>query len=138
LLRGLGVAGEQVPAEVDGRSSLLRSLLAERRVLVILDNARDSDQVRPLLPGSGGSTTVITSRSQLRGLVAREGAHRIGLDQLEPGESEARWRPPSRHTASGTIRRRSPSWPSAAGTCHSRCRSPPSGRAGSRRPACSS
>jgi hypothetical protein len=56
---------------------------------VILDNARDSDQVRPLLPGSGGSTTVITSRSQLRGLVAREGARRIGLDQLEPGESEA-------------------------------------------------
>jgi DNA-binding SARP family transcriptional activator/tetratricopeptide (TPR) repeat protein len=89
LLRGLGVAGEQVPAEVDGRSSLLRSLLAERRVLVILDNARDSDQVRPLLPGSGGSTTLITSRSQLRGLVAREGAHRIGLDQLEPDESES-------------------------------------------------
>ncbi len=89
LLRGLGVAGDQIPTDVDGRSSLLRSRLAERRALVILDNARDSEQVRPLLPGSGDSMTVITSRSQLRGLVAREGAHRIALDQLEAAESEA-------------------------------------------------
>lgn len=87
LLRGLGVAGDRLPAEESERTSLLRSTLAECRVLLVLDNARDAEQVRPLLPGAGGSMAVVTSRSQLRGLVAREGAHRIGMDVLDPDES---------------------------------------------------
>jgi DNA-binding SARP family transcriptional activator/tetratricopeptide (TPR) repeat protein len=89
LLRGLGVAAEEIPSTIDARASLLRSLLADRRALVILDNVRDADQVRPLLPGSGRSVVVVTSRSQLRGLVAREGARRLRLDQLDPAESRA-------------------------------------------------
>lgn len=87
LLRGLGVAGDEIPADDAARSSLLRSMLAERRMLVVLDNVHEAEQVRPLLPGSGGSLVVVTSRSQLRGLVAREGAHRIAVDQLSPDES---------------------------------------------------
>ncbi|MBB5841005.1 BTAD domain-containing putative transcriptional regulator [Kribbella italica] len=81
MLRGLGVPGEQVPEGVDARGALLRTTLAARRVLIVLDNARDSDHVRPLLPGAG-CVVIVTSRSQLRGLAAREHAHRIGLDVL--------------------------------------------------------
>ena len=87
LLRGLGIEGEQIPAEVDARAGLLRSSLTDRAVLVLLDNALDADQVRPLLPGSGPSIAVITSRSQLRGLVVREGADRISVDDLDRPES---------------------------------------------------
>jgi DNA-binding SARP family transcriptional activator/tetratricopeptide (TPR) repeat protein len=82
LLRGLGVPGEQVPADIDARSALLRTVLADRRVLMLLDNARDAEQVRPLLPGGGGVLVIVTSRSQLRGLAAREGAGRVALDTL--------------------------------------------------------
>ena len=82
LLRGLGVPGDQVPADVDARSALLRTVLADRRVLMLLDNARDAEQVRPLLPGGGGVLVIVTSRSQLRGLAAREGAGRVAVDTL--------------------------------------------------------
>lgn len=88
LLRGLGVPGDEIPADVDARSALFRSRLAGRRLLVVLDNARDADQVRPLLPGSG-SMVLVTSRGQLRGLAAREGARRIALDTLSAEESVA-------------------------------------------------
>jgi DNA-binding SARP family transcriptional activator/tetratricopeptide (TPR) repeat protein len=87
LLRGLGVQEEQLPTGSEAAEHLLRSMFADRRMLVILDNAREADQVRPLLPGTGHSRVVITSRSQLRGLVAREGAARVGLDQFDPAES---------------------------------------------------
>jgi DNA-binding SARP family transcriptional activator/tetratricopeptide (TPR) repeat protein len=87
LLRGLGVQGEQLPTGSEAAEHLLRSMFADRRMLVILDNAHDADHVRPLLPGTGQSRVVVTSRSQLRGLVAREGAARVGLDQLDPAES---------------------------------------------------
>ena len=60
-----------------------------RKVLVVLDNARDSDQVRPLLPGSAGSLAIVTSRRQLSSLVVGEGAHTITLDLLTAGESTA-------------------------------------------------
>ena len=53
LLRALGVADKQVPADIQGRASLYRSLLRDRRVLIVLDNARSEEQVRPLLPGGG-------------------------------------------------------------------------------------
>jgi DNA-binding SARP family transcriptional activator len=89
LLRGLGVEEQQLPTGSEAGENLLRSMLADRCLLVILDNARDADQVRPLLPGTGRSRVVVTSRSQLRGLVAREGAARVGLDQLDPAESVA-------------------------------------------------
>jgi DNA-binding SARP family transcriptional activator/tetratricopeptide (TPR) repeat protein len=82
LLRGMGVPADQVPADVDARSALLRTVLADRQVLLVLDNARDAEQVRPLLPGSGGALVIVTSRSQLRGLAAREGAGRVAVDTL--------------------------------------------------------
>lgn len=88
LLRGLGVAGDEIPGGLDARSALFRSLLAGRRMLVVLDDARDADQVRPLLVGSR-CVVLVTSRRQLRGLVARDGAHRIALGRLLPVESAA-------------------------------------------------
>lgn len=86
MLRSLGVPGEQIPADVHERAALLRTTLADRRVLVVLDNAADADQVRPLIPGSG-CMVLVTSRSQLRGLSARDGAARIMVDRLPPAAS---------------------------------------------------
>ncbi|MEV0388970.1 BTAD domain-containing putative transcriptional regulator [Nonomuraea sp. NPDC050643] len=88
LLRALDVAPERVSVELDARSALLRTMLAARRMLVLLDNARDEAQVRPLLPG-GPSPVLITSRNQLRGLAAREGAFRVTLDVFSPHESHS-------------------------------------------------
>lgn len=88
LLGGLGITADRIPAGVEAASALWRTTLAGRRALVVLDNARDAQQVRPLLPGPE-STVVITSRSQLRGLVARDGATQIPLDRLDPAESTA-------------------------------------------------
>jgi tetratricopeptide (TPR) repeat protein len=87
FLHDLGVPAEQVPHDVDEAAALYRSLLAGKRLLVVLDNARDPDQVRPLLPGAPGCLVLITSRNQLTGLVAREGAHRLTLDVLSPDEA---------------------------------------------------
>jgi tetratricopeptide (TPR) repeat protein len=86
LLRDAGLPAEEIPAGLEARSALLRSRLASRRVLLVLDNARDAAQVRPLLPGSTGMV-VVTSRDQMRGLVARERAHRIDLDGLSRDEA---------------------------------------------------
>ncbi|HEX4725816.1 MAG TPA: helix-turn-helix transcriptional regulator, partial [Pseudonocardiaceae bacterium] len=80
LLRDLGVAADAIPGDTDERASLYRTLLVDRWLLVLLDNARDAEQVRPLLPGTPGSLVVITSRRQLPGLTAVEGAHPISLD----------------------------------------------------------
>lgn len=82
FLRVLGGPGQDVPAEVDERAARYRSLLAGRRVLVVLDNAKDPDQVRALLPATPGCLAVVTSRDSLAGLVAREGAMRVDLDLL--------------------------------------------------------
>jgi tetratricopeptide (TPR) repeat protein len=86
FLRRLGVAPEEMPASADERSGLLRQLLATRRVLMVLDNASSEAQVRPLLPGAGGSLVLITSRSVLSGLEVDE---RIGLDVLPAAEATA-------------------------------------------------
>lgn len=82
LLKTLGVAGDAIPVEVDDRAALYRSLLAERRMLVLLDDARDSDQVRPLLPGSSASWVLVTSRRRLDGLVVGSGARVLPLETL--------------------------------------------------------
>jgi DNA-binding SARP family transcriptional activator/tetratricopeptide (TPR) repeat protein len=86
LLRGLGVRNDVIPPNVDERAALLRGTLAGRRVLLLLDNARDEDQVRPLLPG-GDSLVIVTSRNRLGGLSIRDGAHRVTLGPLQPREA---------------------------------------------------
>ncbi|MFG2295502.1 BTAD domain-containing putative transcriptional regulator [Streptomyces sp. NPDC048603] len=87
FLRSLGVPAEQVPAELEERVSLYRSLLADRRVLIILDNARSYAQIRPLLPGSGRCCVVVTSRDQLEQLVAWPSQARVHLGVLSEGEA---------------------------------------------------
>lgn len=87
FLDALGVPAQKVPAEPDAQTSLYRSLLASRRMLIVLDNARDTAQVRPLLPGRSGCVVVVTSRNQLTGLVAEHGAHPVALDVLTPDEA---------------------------------------------------
>ncbi|MGP4046209.1 AfsR/SARP family transcriptional regulator [Streptomyces sp. 2A115] len=87
FLDALGVPAQRVPVDLQARVGLYRSLLARRRVLVVLDNARDADQVRPLLPGSPTCLAVITSRDRLTGLVATEGAQPMPLDLLSPAEA---------------------------------------------------
>jgi tetratricopeptide (TPR) repeat protein len=88
FLSALGVPPERIPTGLTDQVGLYRSLLAGRRMLIVLDNARDVDQVRPLLPGGVGSMVVVTSRSQLTPLVVAEGARSVTLDLLS--EEEAR------------------------------------------------
>ncbi|MER6561854.1 BTAD domain-containing putative transcriptional regulator [Streptomyces sp. NPDC001027] len=87
FLDALGVPAHRMPAGLDAQSALYRSLLAGHRVLVLLDNARDTEQVRPLLPGSAGCLIVVTSRNHLHGLVVADGAHPLSLDLLTAAES---------------------------------------------------
>lgn len=89
FLRNLGVEPSAIPAEVDGQAALFRSLVAGRRVLILLDNVADISQVRPLIPGSPGPFVVITSRSQLAGLAVRDGAQRIRLDIFQESDAVA-------------------------------------------------
>lgn len=87
LLRGLGVAGTEIPMEPEARAGLYRSLLAGRRMLIVLDNAGSPAQVRPLLPGAPGCFVLLTSRDDMTGLVVRDGAIRVPLDLLPRPES---------------------------------------------------
>jgi tetratricopeptide (TPR) repeat protein len=87
FLRALGVAGQDIPHAPAERAARYRSLLAGRRVLVVLDNAGRAEQVRPLLPGGPSCFAVVTSRDGLAGLVARDGARHVDLDLLSPTES---------------------------------------------------
>jgi tetratricopeptide (TPR) repeat protein len=87
LLEGLNVPAGQLPVMLDAQAGLYRSLLAGKRFLVMLDNARDTSQVRPLLPGSPDCLVIITSRARLSGLAAIEGARGLVLDVLSSGEA---------------------------------------------------
>ena len=81
LLSTFGAADQEIPAELEARTAMLRTAMAGRRALLVIDNARDVEQVRPLLPGSD-AFVVVTSRNQLRGLVSRDGAQRVTVGPL--------------------------------------------------------
>jgi tetratricopeptide (TPR) repeat protein len=89
FLRALGVAPQAVPTELDERAELYRSTLAGRRVLVVLDNAATAGQIRPLLPGGPECLVLVTSRSRLSGLAARDGAQRLTLGLLTETQAVA-------------------------------------------------
>ncbi|WP_407551539.1 BTAD domain-containing putative transcriptional regulator [Streptomyces sp. Pv4-95] len=89
FLLALGTPPERVPGSAQAASALFRSLVADRRLLVVLDNARGSAQVRPLLPGGPHCATVVTSRSRLDGLVATDCARPVGLQALGHEEGAA-------------------------------------------------
>jgi DNA-binding SARP family transcriptional activator/tetratricopeptide (TPR) repeat protein len=86
FFNALGVPQLNMPSALEAQSAMLRTLLDGKRMLIVLDNAHDADQVRPLLPGSPGCMVLVTSRSQLTGLVV-EGARPVPLDVLDPREA---------------------------------------------------
>jgi tetratricopeptide (TPR) repeat protein len=89
FIQALGVPPSGIPTDLDARTALYRSLVAGRRLLVVLDNARSAEQVRPLLPTSSGCLVIVTSRNRLDGLAVREGAQRIALDVLPVSDAVA-------------------------------------------------
>jgi RecA/RadA recombinase len=87
LLRGLGQPNDALPATLDERAAQYRSLVSGRRMLIVLDNAADGRQVRPLLPGAGTHVTLITSRRRLDSLAAGEGVRRLPLQPLPSADA---------------------------------------------------
>ncbi|MCP2248863.1 AfsR/SARP family transcriptional regulator [Lentzea aerocolonigenes] len=85
FLEALGVTAERIPADVEAQGAMYRDLVADRRMLVVLDNARDAEHVRPLLPGASPSLVLITSRDRLEGL----GARQLAFDVLDRDEARA-------------------------------------------------
>lgn len=89
FLIALGISPKAVPDTLDTRAALYRSTLATSRVLVVLDNALSTEQVRPLLPGTASCPVLVTSRTRLHGLAVREGAQHINLDLLTQQDARA-------------------------------------------------
>ncbi|MEV6238781.1 BTAD domain-containing putative transcriptional regulator [Lentzea sp. NPDC051838] len=89
FLRALGVPPDEIPPDADEQSTMLRSLVSGRRMLLVLDNASAPDQVRPLLPGTASCRVIVTSRDDLRGLIAMNGARTVPVDVFAPAESAA-------------------------------------------------
>ncbi|TXS54034.1 regulator [Streptomyces sp. uw30] len=89
LLRSLGLEASEIPLAEEAQARAYRTLLADRRLLVLLDNAASAQQVRSLLPGSPSCCVVVTSRNRLGDLVAHDGAHALPLDLLLPEEARA-------------------------------------------------
>ncbi|GAA2520630.1 hypothetical protein Ahu01nite_076120 [Winogradskya humida] len=89
FLRSLGVSGDRIPVDDEDAAKVYRSLVAGKRLLIVVDNARTPEQIRPLLPGLGESLVIVTSRHSLTGLVARDGARRILLNVLPEKEAVA-------------------------------------------------
>ncbi|HEX6686413.1 MAG TPA: tetratricopeptide repeat protein [Candidatus Limnocylindrales bacterium] len=87
FLDALDVPPQQIPVTVEAQAALYRSRIAGRRMLVVLDNACDAEQVRPLLPGTPGCLSIVTSRSRLTGLVTKEGAHPLTLSLLPTSDA---------------------------------------------------
>lgn len=87
FLRALGIPPQAIPTDMDERAELYRTVLAERRVLIVLDNAATAGQARPLLPGEPSCLVLVTSRGRLSGLSARDGARRLTLGLLSDGEA---------------------------------------------------
>jgi tetratricopeptide (TPR) repeat protein len=87
FLDALGVPPERIPASAEAQAGLYRSLLTDKRMLIVLDNARDEEQVRPMLPASPASLVLVTSRNQLGGLAAADAARMLTLDVLAHGEA---------------------------------------------------
>jgi DNA-binding SARP family transcriptional activator len=114
FLEALGVAGERVPAALDERAALYRSLLTGRRMLVVLDNARDAGQVRPLLPGTGPAVVLITSRNRLSGLAVTATAQLLSLQVMTTDDA-------AELLALRLGRRRVGAEPEAVATVISRC-----------------
>ncbi|HEY7146948.1 MAG TPA: tetratricopeptide repeat protein [Streptosporangiaceae bacterium] len=88
FLEALQVPPAQIPASPAARAGLYRSLTARLAMLVLLDNARDCDQVRPLLPGGGSCLAVVTSRAELPGLTVADGAHPVSLDVMSRADAQ--------------------------------------------------
>jgi DNA-binding SARP family transcriptional activator/tetratricopeptide (TPR) repeat protein len=87
LLGALGVASSTIPAELTAQAALYRSLLVNRRMLIVLDNARDTASMSPLLPGGGCCVVLVTSRNRLTGLVSAHGAHALPVSLLSDREA---------------------------------------------------
>ncbi|MFB6558841.1 helix-turn-helix domain-containing protein [Streptomyces sp. NPDC056400] len=136
FLLGLGIAPERIPESEPAAAALFRSLAADRQLLVVLDNARDSDQVRPLLPGGDRCVTVVTSRHRLPGLIVTDTACPVPLDVLAPPRTPPpSW--PASSAPTGSTPRRPPHC--ASRTCAADCRwrcgwSPPASPGGSAGP----
>lgn len=87
LLAGIGVPADRIPATLDDRAALFRTRTAGRRLLILLDDARHPDQVRPCVPAGPGSLVLVTSRTRLRGLTVRDGAFALGLGEFSGAEA---------------------------------------------------
>lgn len=87
LLRALGVADAAIPADLEDRSAMFRSLVAGRKLLILLDNASNASQVRPLIPGGAGPLLVVTSRNRMPSLAVRDGVGYVHADVLHEADA---------------------------------------------------